>query len=132
MEGSTVSKNRPNGKDDSPENLPPVVRDLLDNVIQGQLMRYDVLRFFQQNPYAILTVSDLSVWVSREERPLADTLQQLAVLGYLAQSPASSAFTLTPDRERRRLIEEFFGFLEANPDLARRLRLQLRRRVEAD
>lgn len=114
------------------ESLPPEVRDFLREVVQGSLMRYDVLSFFYQNPYAILTISDLSVWMSREERPLAEALQQLAARGYLAQSYASSAFVLTSDKEKRRRIEQFFDFLEENPEVARRLRAQLRSRVEGD
>ncbi len=119
-------------RDDQEQKLPPQIRDFLEQVIQGRLLRLDVLRFFHQNPYAILTVSDLSVWVSREERPLADALQQLAVMGYLSQSHASSAFVLTPDREKRRRVEECFDYLDQHREQTRKLRAQLRRQVEAE
>ena len=111
-----------------PEHLQPFLRE----VIQDSLMRYDILRFFHENPYAILTISDLSVWVSREERPLAAALQQLAGLGYLSQSYASSAYTLTDDQEKRRRMDEFFGYMAAHPEVMRELRARLRRRVEVD
>ncbi len=102
--------------------LPPEAAAFLEEVIQDSLMRYDILSFFYQNPYAILTISDLSVWISREERPLADALQQLAAMGYLSQSYASSAFVISSDREKRRRIEEFFDYLQDNPDVARQIR----------
>jgi hypothetical protein len=95
-------------------------------------MRYDVLRFFHQNPYAILTISDLTVWMSLEERPLAEALQQLAALGYLAQSHASSAFVLGSDRALQGELDEFFGYLEEHPEVARRVRARLRRKVGAE
>jgi hypothetical protein len=110
--------------------LPPEARVFLDQIVGGSLMRFDILRFFHQNPYAILTISDLSVWMSLEERPLAEALQQLSVLGYLSQSRASAAFVLSPDRERRRQMDLFFEFLDDRPDVARRIRQSLRRRLE--
>jgi hypothetical protein len=110
--------------------LPPAVREFLNQVIQHSLMRFDILRFFYHNPYAILTISDMTIWMSLEERPLAESLQQLAALGLLSQSHASSAFILTTDPERRRQLTAFFGYLEENPELARQLRHELRRRLE--
>ena len=126
-----MSKDKPTGGDQRHE-PPQAILDFAEKVIQGSLMRFDVLRFFHENPYAILTISDLSVWMSREERPLAEALQQLASLGYLTQSPASSAFVLTSDREKRRRLEELFDFLEQNPDAAKEMRARLRGRGEAD
>ncbi len=127
-----MSTNRPRDNSEQKGDMPEQIRDFFLNVIQGRLMRYDVLRFFYQNPYAILTVSDLSVWVSREEKPLADTLQQLASAGYLDQSPASAAFVLARAREKRGRLERFFSYLDDNPELARKVRAQLRRQVEAE
>ena len=127
-----VSKDNPKQGTEKEESLPPEVSEFLGEVIQSSLMRYDVLRFFHQNPYAILTVSDLSIWMSREEMPLAHALQQLAALGYLAQSHASSAFVLTSDREKRRRVEEFFACMEDNRDVARRIRVRMRRQLEAE
>jgi hypothetical protein len=86
-----------------------------------------VLRFFYENPYAILTITDLGVWMSREERPLADALQQLSVMGYLEQSHASSAYVLSHDREKRAEMDAFFEYLDANPELTRQVRARLRR-----
>jgi hypothetical protein len=118
------------GGQGSPIGPPAAVQTFLRDVVKNSLMRYDVLHFFYQNPYAILTISDLTVWMSLEERPLAEALQQLAVEGYLRQSPASAAFTLTPDRERRRQIDYVFDNLSQQPDLAREIRNDLRRRLE--
>jgi hypothetical protein len=110
--------------------LPPEARAFLDQVVGASLMRFDILRFFHQNPSAILTISDLTVWMSMEERPLAEALQQLSALGYLSQSRASAAFILSPDRERRRQLDLFFDFLDDQPDVARRIRQSLRQRLE--
>ncbi len=126
-----MSSDRSGRSDELPEGPAPEVSAFLDEVVQHSLMRFDVLRFFYQNPYAILTISDLTVWMSLEERPLAEALQQLAALGFLTQSHASSAFVLAPDRERRRRLDGFFGYLEEHPELARRVRLALRGKLEA-
>ena len=120
------------GTGDREQGLPPAGRAFLDEVVQGSLMRFDILRFFYKNPYAILTISDLVVWMSLEERPLGEALQGLAALGYLSQSHASSAFILSPNRDNRRRLDEFFGYLDDHPEEARRLRTGLRRKVEAD
>jgi hypothetical protein len=129
-----VSRDRPEGKEtaDVTDGLPSAVRDFLDATVRGSLLRYDVLRFYHQNPYAILTLSDLSVWVPFEERALAEALRELAALGYLTKSRASAAFTLDPDREKRRQIEAVFGYLQANPDVARRIRARLRHQLEVE
>lgn len=125
-----MSQDKPERGSAGEERLPLGAADFRREVIQHSLMRYDVLRFFHQNPYAILTVSDLSVWVSREERPLAEALQQLAALGYLGQSAASAAFVLTSDRDRRRKLAAFFDYLQEHPDVARRIRDRMRRAVK--
>ncbi|MBI3978941.1 MAG: hypothetical protein HY331_12210 [Chloroflexi bacterium] len=127
-----MARSRPPAGNGGEEQVPPAIDDFLRRVVQGSLMRHDVLRFFFQNPYAILTISDLSVWMSREERPLGEALQQLAVLGYLGQSSASSAYVLTSDYRKRAAIEEVFGYLEEHPSVARSIRAHLRRSVEAE
>lgn len=112
--------------------LPPEVVRFLREVVQGSLMRYDVLYFFYKNPYAIVTISDLSVWISREEKPLAEALQQLYVMGYLSQSYASSAFALTRDHDKRHRLEEVFDYLAEDPALERAIRSRLRREMEVE
>ncbi len=127
-----MPSDRSESQGDAVASLPPEVQAFLDEVVQHSLMRYDVLRFFHQNPYAILTISDLTVWMSLEERPLAEALQQLAALGYLSQSHASSAFVLASDRVRRQRLDEFFGYLDEHPELARRIRIALRGKVQPE
>ena len=130
-EARTVARDRSKDRAAQEEALPEAMGEFLKKVVGGSLMRYDILRFFYDNSNAILTVSDLSTWMSRQEMPLARALQELAVLGYLGQSQASSAFALTSDREKRRRFEEFFGYLADNPEVAKRIRAQSHRPVEA-
>ncbi len=112
--------------------LPPGIAEFLARAVDGSAMRLEVLRFFQYNPYAIVTISDLTIWTSRDEKPLGDTLQQLARLGYLEQSQASAAYVLGPDWEKRRQLEAFFAYLEDHRDVARLIRRHIRPSGEAE
>ena len=114
------------------DSLPPAIRGFLEETVQGRLLRFDVLRFFSQNPYAILSVSELSVWVSLEEKALGEALRDLEALGYLTRSRASTAYTLSANRDKRRRTDDFFDFIRTDPDLARRIRAWLRLQAEGE
>src|SRR3974377_2454369 len=108
MKDKAERSERSERSEGSEQSWAPEVAEFMGGIINGSLMRYEVLRFFHQNPYAILTVSDLSTWMSREEKPLAEALQRLSQLGYLVQSYASAAYVLTSDREKRHHLDRFF------------------------
>lgn len=128
-----MSRDRPESESGTSswyDGLPTPVRDLLSAIVQDNLLHYDILKFYHLNPYAILTVSDLSVWVTTEEQSLAKALQRLTELGFLTKSRASSAFTFDSDPKRRHMIDEAYSYLHDNPDLDRQIRTHLRHQLE--
>jgi hypothetical protein len=72
-------------------------------------IKWDLIRFFHDNPHAASTVEDVARYTGREVWAIRDDMQQLANTGVLNQTEHSgrTIYTLAADDAMRSLIQKF-------------------------
>ncbi len=77
--------------------------------IANSFVKWDLIRFFNENPHAVEHAEVLARYSSRETRDVEPQLEALVENGILRSRMVSGvkAFTLTPDQGTRAIVSRF-------------------------
>lgn len=89
------------------DDMDPHLRDFLKNKVNS-FIKWDLVRFFHDNPHAADTAENIARYISRE-RLIEDELVSLAEAGVLLQRELSGkkVYSLAADPEMRLLLSQF-------------------------
>ncbi|MBL8118279.1 MAG: hypothetical protein J0L63_14085 [Anaerolineae bacterium] len=75
----------------------------------NNFVKWDLVRFFHDNPYAANTAQDIARYTGRDEFAIIDELAQLAAAGVLSLKIVSDQkiYSLALDADMRELINNF-------------------------
>jgi hypothetical protein len=90
------------------DDIDPVLLDFLHEKVNS-FIKWDMVRFFHDNPHAADTAERIAQYTGRDVRTIADELVALVEVGVLEKNEASgqTIYTLTPDPSMRGLIRDF-------------------------
>lgn len=75
----------------------------------NSFIKWDLVRFFHDNPHAADTVENIARYTGRDARTISDELAELALTGVLEQQKMGGQviYMLAHDPEMRKLIRAF-------------------------
>lgn len=90
------------------DEMDPVLLDFLRDKVNS-FVKWDMVRFFHDNPHAADTAENIARYTGRDVRTIADELVGLVEAGVLEQTDASgqTIYMLTSERTMRQLIDRF-------------------------
>jgi hypothetical protein len=90
------------------DDMDPHLRDFLKNRVNS-FIKWDLVRFFHDNPHAADTAENIARYISRDGRTIEDELLSLASAGVLLQRELSGTkvYSLATDPEMRSLLSQF-------------------------
>lgn len=90
------------------DDIDPVLLDFLRKKVNS-FIKWDLVRFFHDNPHAADTVDNIASYIGRDTRTILDELDELAQVGVLDQNQVSgqTIYVLTSDQGMRDLINNF-------------------------
>lgn len=90
------------------DDIDPVLLDFLRKKVNS-FIKWDLVRFFHDNPHAADTVDNIARYIGRDTRTILDELDELAQVGVLDQNQVSgqTIYVLTSDQGMRDLINNF-------------------------
>lgn len=90
------------------DDINPDLLDFLQHKVNS-FIKWDLVRFFHDNPYAADTADNIARYISREERMIGAELEGLVRSGVLQAREISglTIYSLAKNPEMRQLIEAF-------------------------
>ncbi len=90
------------------DEMDPVLLDFLRDKVNS-FVKWDMVRFFHDNPHAADTAENIARYTGRDVRTIADELTGLVEAGVLEQADAGgqTIYMLTSERSMRELIDTF-------------------------
>lgn len=90
------------------DDIDPVLLEFLRKKVNS-FVKWDLVRFFHDNPHAADTTENIARYTGRDARAIADDLTELAQVGVLEQNLVSgeTIYALTSDQAMRELIRTF-------------------------
>ncbi len=90
------------------DDIDPVLLDFLRKKVNS-FIKWDLVRFFHDNPHAADTVDNIARYIGRDARTIVDELGELVQVNVLEQNQVSgqTIYMLTSDQGMRDLINTF-------------------------
>jgi hypothetical protein len=90
------------------DDIDPVMLDFLHEKVNS-FVKWDLVRFFHDNPHAADTADNIARYTGRDVRSITDDLAGLVAAGVLEQNQLSGQkiYLLTSDQPMRDLISDF-------------------------
>ena len=90
------------------DDIDPVMLDFLHEKVNS-FVKWDLVRFFHDNPHAADTADNIARYTGRDVRTITDDLAGLVEVGVLEQNELSGQkiYLLTSDQPMRDLISDF-------------------------
>jgi hypothetical protein len=90
------------------DDMDPLLLEFIQTKVNS-FVKWDLVRFFHDNPHAADTPDNIARYISRDARTIDTELKGLVRAGVLQQSKVSNVYlyTLTNDRQVRDLVSSF-------------------------
>jgi hypothetical protein len=90
------------------DDIDPVMQDFLHDKVNS-FIKWDLVRFFHDNPHAADTADNIARYTGRDVRTIVSDLDGLVEVGVLDQNELSGQriYMLTADQPMRDLIDDF-------------------------
>lgn len=90
------------------DDMDPALLGFLQEKVNS-FIKWDLVRFFHDNPHAADTVENIARYTGRDARTISDELAELALTGVLEQQKMGGQviYMLAHDPEMRKLIRAF-------------------------
>jgi hypothetical protein len=90
------------------DDIDPLLLDFLRQKVNS-FVKWDLVRFFHDNPYAADTADNIARYTGRDVRTIEDELDELVEAGVLNENEVSGIdiYMLASDPEMRGLIQQF-------------------------
>lgn len=88
--------------------MDPQLLEFLQTKVNS-FVKWDLVRFFHDNPHTTDTADNIARYAGRSAETISAELTELSQDGVLEQNQLGdmTVYSLTPDRETRRLLEQF-------------------------